>query len=204
MSIAIHEKLLAKFKYRFPMVHEMLSANGVLCLREKKDVDFFAHMARTVAGQQLSKQAATTIWKRVLSEAERNGIGIFEFCGELHKDEIRKCGLSRSKVSAILSLKAAIENNEIVSKSLRQAPLDEIRKQVTKLWGFGDWSADMIAISFFGHPDVWAPGDAALQRGVKILSGGDAALEVEILRMVRPYRTYLALHVWRALDSKII
>ena len=204
MSLAIHEELLAKSKRRFPTVHEMLSANGVLYLREKKDAGFFVHMAKTVAGQQLSKQAATTIWKRVLSAADSNGIGIFEFCGGSHTDEIRKCGLSRSKVRAILSLKAAIENNEIVSKSLRQAPLDEIRKEVTKLWGFGDWSADMIAVSFFGHPDVWAPGDAALQRGLKVLSGGDAAREVEIIGMVRPYRTYLALHVWRGLDSKII
>ncbi|HIL61705.1 MAG TPA: DNA-3-methyladenine glycosylase 2 family protein [Porticoccaceae bacterium] len=203
MSKNIHSQLLNIASEKYPRLNKMLVINGVISLGKSEKSDFFRSMARTVAGQQLSKQAATKIWGRVVSAAERHGIELEEFCSEGYAENIRECGLSKLKAQAILRLKQAITSNQIDVDYLAAASHKEIRSEISKLWGFGNWSADMMALFFFGKEDVWAPEDAALKRGMLILSNNDLEVSEQIVHDSRPYRSYLSLHIWKALDDKI-
>jgi len=81
---------------------------------------------------------------------------------------------------------------------------DDIVKEITKLWDFGQWSAEMVSIFFYPQPDVWSNKDAALTRGVAFLTENNKSHEDAILNVVTPYKSYLALHIWRGIDSGYI
>jgi DNA-3-methyladenine glycosylase II len=179
----------------------MIESNGIIYLRRQKAADFFAVMARTVAGQQLSTKAAATIWSRVEKAAQDRKLKLAEFCCDAHVAIIKSCGVSGSKTKAIVLLNQAIQAKEIDPASLFKASHRDIVMAVTSLWGFGPWSADIIALFYFANPDVWSPPDVSLQRGLRALAGDKPARAEAILKVVRPYRSYLALHIWQALDS---
>ena len=203
MSKKIHEYLMSRTK-KFPTLHNAIKTNGVLILQKKDKSDFFYHLARTVAGQQLSTKAASTIWNRVLDASESSKTTLFNFCDTKNAQAILNCGLSKNKVRAITELKKAIEDNEISVEFLGKSSQETIVSEITKLWGFGEWSADMITLSFFGQVDVWSNGDAALNRGMRVLTKGNPKKEKEIIDAVTPYKSYFSMHIWKALDSNIL
>jgi DNA-3-methyladenine glycosylase II len=62
----------------------------------------------------------------------------------------------------------------------------------------------MIAIFYFGMKDVWSNEDLSLRRALNVVAGGDAKIEAAILEHTAPYKSYLALHLWKAVDTKVI
>ncbi len=204
MTKIIHRELLAKTEGSFPLVHQLVKTNGVISLEKKDGGELFDFLVKTVIGQQLSKKASSTIWARVTSVAKSVDYSLQEFCSDDNFEIIRNCGLSRFKVKALIELRRAFENNEISSRQLSKSSHEGIVKEITKLWGFGQWSAEMISIFFYAQPDVWSNNDAALKRGMSLLSGNSRSQEVAMLNAVTPYKSYLARHIWMAIDSGCI
>ncbi len=204
MSEAIHKQLLCVSRGRFGALNKIFATNGVISLKKGSDDLLFEHLVRTVAGQQLSKQAANTIWGRVVNLSETNGLSIFNQCSQEYADSLKECGLSRFKVKAILGVKDAFLTGAIEPSKLSRADYKTVVDRITSLWGFGNWSADMIALFFFAHEDVWSPDDVALQRGMRFVEEQDSTSAEEVLKAVAPYRSYLSLHLWKAIDTNII
>ncbi len=204
MSKAVHNQLLSVTRGRFGTLNKIITANGIINLCKKKDDLLFEQLVKTVAGQQLSKQAANTIWSRIINLCNSNEVSIFEQCSPEFADDLRACGLSRFKVKAILGVKDAFLSGAISPKQLSMANYPTVVNKISSLWGFGNWSADMIALFFFAHKDVWSPDDVALQRGMRFIVENDAVSSDEVLKAVTPYRSYLSLHLWKAIDTNII
>ena len=201
MTALIHQKLLNKTEFYFLTVHNLVKSNGVLVLEKKDEGELFDFLVRTVIGQQLSKKAASTIWSRVTTAIESVGCSLQEFCRDDNVVVLRDCGLSRFKVKALIELRKAFETDEISSRQLSKSSHEGVVKEVTKLWGFGQWSAEMVSMFFYAQPNVWSDKDAALTRGILLLSGNNKSQEDAILNVVTPYKSYLALHIWRGIDS---
>ena len=204
MTELIHRELLAKTEESFPRVHQLVKRNGVVTLEKKDEDELFGYLVRTVIGQQLSKKAASTIWSRVTTAIESVGCSIQEFCRDENVDALRNCGLSRFKVKALMQLRNAFDTNEISGSQLSEFGHEDIMRHITKLWGFGQWSAEMVSMFFYAQPDVWSDKDAALTRGMSLLSGNNKCQEDAILDVVTPYKSYLSLHIWRGIDSGYI
>ena len=201
MTELIHRELLARTEESFPRVHQLVKRNGVVTLEKKDEDELFGYLVRTVIGQQLSKKAASTIWSRVTIATESVGCSLQEFCRDDNADVLRNCGLSRMKIKAVIQLRKAFDTNEISGSQLSGFGREDIMSHITKLWGFGQWSADMVSMFFYAQPDVWSDKDAALTRGMSLLSGNNKSQEDAILNAVTPYKSYLALHIWRGVDS---
>jgi DNA-3-methyladenine glycosylase II len=201
MTKLIHRKLLARTEESFPRVHQLVKTNGVVTLEKKDEDELFDFLVRTVIGQQLSKKAASTIWSRVTTAIESVGCSFQEFCRDDNVDILRNCGLSRFKVKALIHLRNAFEAGEISGNQLSKFSHEEIVREIKKLWGFGQWSAEMVSMFFYAQPNVWSDKDAALTRGILLLSGNNKSQEDAILNVVTPYKSYLALHIWRGVDS---
>lgn len=204
MSEEIHKYLLRSTRTRHPQLHRIIKQNGILSLTKKRNRDFFEYMAKTVAGQQLSNRAAATIWERVLQAAAEKNLHVFELFTRKNEKLLRKCGLSGNKIRAILGLKEAIEQKQISALKLSRREHETIVNEISQLWGFGTWSAEMITLFFFAREDVWSLGDAALQRGIRLLADDNDEEVQAILESTSPYKSYLSLHIWKALDSKIL
>jgi DNA-3-methyladenine glycosylase II len=203
VSKIIHEKLMTATQRKFKPLHKLIQLNGPQYLKKNHKEDLFVYLANTVTGQQLSNQAAATIWGRVVNAAgdEKN---LFDFCCDKNVESLRACGLSRNKIKAIVGVKEAFENGYLDSQKLVKADYETLKQTISGLWGFGAWSADMIAIFYFGMQDVWSNEDLSLRRALGVVAEGDAKMEQAILEHTTPYKSYLALHLWKAVDTKVI
>ena len=74
------------------------------------------------------------------------------------------------------------------------------KKTITSLWGFGDWSAEMIAIFYLGKTNIWSEKDLILNKGINQICDQCKLTPDELLKIVDPYQSYLALHIWRHKD----
>ena len=170
-------------------------------LEKRNNKELLLYLARTVAGQQLSTKAAGTIWQRVVSKSLEHSDSLEDFIDHANFDAIHSCGLSKFKTRAIVELKEAFNNGLICPNRLAAGTHESIRDEITSLWGFGPWSADMVAISFFAMPNVWSDSDASLNRGIGILEDKCNTNSNELIAACNPHRSYLAKHVWLGLDS---
>lgn len=71
--------------------------------------------------------------------------------------------------------------------------------------GIGEWSAHMFLMFQLERPDVLAPGDLGIRKGIQIsyeLAVLPAPAEViGIAEPWRPYRTAACLYLWRSIDA---
>lgn len=203
MTAKIHQALLITSE-RFPALHKIINSNGVIELHRKPKNEFFRYLAKTATGQQLSKAAATTIWTRVEHASKNSCKDVFNFCNSTNYQCLRDCGLSNSKVKTITELHDAIASDSISSEVFTTNDQTFIKSEITKLWGFGEWSANIALLSFFGFQNIWLDDDAALQRGMKIIGIKDDVLPSVVIENFTPYKSFLSLHIWKALDDNIL
>lgn len=157
----------------------------------------FTGLVRIVVGQQLSISSAAAIWSRVES-------GVVPFDPDqmmsLSEDALRSFGLSRSKITTIRSLAAAVLDGTFDVAALDQAQDQDIHKALTGLRGFGPWSADIYIMFCLGRRDGFAAGDLALQEGVRLVMDLEerptAAQLLEISERWRPWRGVAARLLW--------
>ena len=77
----------------------------------------------------------------------------------------------------------------------------ELSLFIQSLWGFGPWSAEIIAMFFYGMPDIWAKKDLILNRYIKLIAKLENESYENIIQVYSPFKTYLALHIWKANNS---
>jgi len=197
----IHRELIKTAKKHHPEIARLIKDNGVLSIEARDEKDLFNFLARTVTGQQLTKAAANTIWDRLIKFSSNKKSTLKKLCIKRNEAKLRACGLSKNKITALIGLHKAFENKEISKQKILKAGYEGITDMVTSLWGFGQWSADITAIFYVHHPDIWPVGDGAIARGVKMYAG-DSESSIDISEKYSPYRTYLALHIWKGLDNE--
>ena len=77
LSSNIHRLLLERNRQN-KSTHELIKLNGMISIRAKRSKDLVAHLAKVVAGQQLSTKAADSIWKKIETLLEENNCSIEE------------------------------------------------------------------------------------------------------------------------------
>ena len=200
MSEKIHQYLLdVSRKYCKPL-ESIIKKNGVMHIDVPKDLDIFDCLAQTVVEQQLSYKAANSIWNKIKNSAAEKNIILIEYFRKKNTASIRNNGLSNNKLKAIMGAKQAIESGDITLQKLSIMTYPEFKKTITNLWGFGDWSAEMIAIFYLGKTNIWSQKDLILKRGIDQLCDGSNLTPNKLLQLVDPYQSYLALHIWRYKD----
>ena len=163
----------------------------------------FRHLVRIITGQQLSVRSAETIYGR-----------LEEFLGKKYtpdrvlksKDEdLRKLGLSNSKVKYVKSVAEAAGSGRKCLSKLFELNDDEVISALTEIKGIGVWSARMFLISYLKRPDVFASGDLGLKKAMCNLYGYDIddpkKLWDKRAEVWSPYRTLASLHLWRISEN---
>lgn len=144
-----------------PRLGPIVAASGPVPLRRR--APGFAGLARVVTAQQVSAQAAASIWARVegLVGAEPEAADF-----DAHGDEVlRGAGLSAAKVRTLRAVGAAIESGLDLG-ACAELPEEEAIARLTAIKGVGRWTAEVWLLFSAGHPDVWPAGDLALRAAV--------------------------------------
>lgn len=158
----------------------------------------YAHFLRIIVGQQLSVKAAATIFARL--EAALDGDFQPDRVLAMGDDELRALGLSRQKIDYARGLSRAVLEGSLVPEALAELPDEDVMAQITRLKGFGRWSAEMFLLFSLGRPDVWPADDLAIQAGIHRIKNmrkrPDRKRTDAVARPWRPYRGAAAIFVW--------
>ena len=200
MGREIHSHLIEVSKKHCKPLQKLLQKNGVIEINVPKNFPLFDCLTQTVIEQQLAYAAAKTIWQRLNKAAASADQTLFQFCNQKNRANLKKIGLSGNKIKAILGARSAIKSGDLNADDLSVMNYEKLHKTITSLWGFGNWSVDMIAIFYYGMTNIWSDQDLILNRGIKSLCEKTDLSPEDLLQLVNPYQSYLALHIWRYKD----
>ena len=200
MTHKIHNHLLKiSTKYCKPL-ESIIIANGVINIEIPSNLELFDCLAQTVVEQQLSYKAAKSIWKKINNSAKELDMKLMDYLSEENTISMRNDGLSNNKIKAILGARVAVKSGDITLSKISEMDDETYKKTITSLWGFGDWSAEMIAIFYLGKTNIWSEKDLILNKGINQICDQCELTPDELLKIVDPYQSYLALHIWRHKD----
>jgi DNA-3-methyladenine glycosylase II len=148
----------------------------------------YVTLLRTIVGQQVSTQAARSIWAKL-----EGAVGDAADPAALiaaSDEALRAAGLSRQKISYARSLAEAVSSGRIDLAGL-PADDEEAIAQLVQAKGIGRWSAEIYLLFAEGRPDIWPAGDLAVQIAVgRILGLPDRPSEKQIRQVAEPWRPH--------------
>jgi DNA-3-methyladenine glycosylase II len=161
--------------------------------------DAFRSVTNAIVGQQISVAAAEAIWGRL--EALLGEVTPARVLS-VSEDDLRSCGLTRSKASYVRGL--ATEADTLLPGDWALRTDGELRKHLMGFRGIGPWTAEMLLMFVLLRPDVFSPGDIGLVRAIQRLTDGvedgkDAAAFAE---RWAPWRTAASWFLWRTIDDE--
>jgi len=155
----------------------------------------------TVIGQMLSNAASNAIIGRLKQKfADSRNIILWASRTAGRKGPLY--GVSQRKRKTLHSWHEFSKRNNGVWKKWTSMPLEKYQDKITGIWGFGQWSADMIAIFYLARMDIWPETDAAIGRVVSAIFGNEST--VNIRKYVNGCETVAALYIWELLNRNLL
>lgn len=202
MTPRIHRHFVKTARSVSLPLHAAITQVGRIELPERRRRGFVWFLSRVVVGQQLSTAAARSIWARVEIAVRADGSAVPAFFRGRNARVLRQCGISNAKIKALIAIREAHERGILSVRRLRKMSHAERSGYLQEIRGIGQWTADMASIFFFRDPDVWPEGDVGVYRGAeRILGKRSRRTVLRIANSFSPYRSFLALYMWRVLDG---
>lgn len=149
---------------------------------------------RTLVGQQISVAAARTALGRLVAQLGEGGFPSAATLAERGRDVLRG---PTSRIDAIVGVAEAIAEGRLALDI--GMPLADFRATLLAQRGIGPWTADYLAMRALGSPDVLPVDDLVIRQSAAAL--GMPAERAALTRHAQrwsPWRSYAALHLWRA------
>ena len=153
--------------------------------------------------QQVSLASAYAAFKKL---KERIGFVTPVKILSLSDAELRSCYFSRQKIIYARELAKAIQSKQLRLNRFLNAHEDEVRLELKKIKGIGDWTVDVYLMHALQRSDLFPLGDIALVNSLKEVKQlkKDVSKErmLKIAEPWRPYRTIAAMILWHAYIQK--
>jgi DNA-3-methyladenine glycosylase II len=149
----------------------------------------------------LSRKAAASIYSRLQTKAKEEGLS---GTWELRDAHLAACGVSSRKIKTIKCFRTNYIRDPGYYQNWKNLSPNSLLQEVNKQWGMSDWTSNMLSIFHFGHEDVFPENDGSIKRALNLaheLINRSAKLDP---KAAKPYRSYLALYLWQALDHGIL
>jgi len=158
----------------------------------------FATLSRIILEQQVSLASARTLYGRLSKHLE----GGWTPAAILREGTtgLMGRGVTRQKAGYLFALAERIERGELVLRSLGRASDEDAQRQLIACHGVGPWTASIYLLMALRRPDIWPPGDLALQKALSRLLGLERMLTneeaIECASQWAPYRAVAARILW--------
>ena len=114
--------------------------------------------------------------------------------------ELRACYFSRQKTVYVRDLAEAIVTKQLNLNKLAASTDDEIRTELKKIKGIGDWTVDVYLLFVLQRSDIFPTGDLAMMnalKGIKQLPKSTTKEEIIALAEAwRPHRSLATMMLW--------
>ena len=154
----------------------------------------FQTLCKLILEQQVSIESARACYQkleRFLIEVTPITISIISV------EELRDCSVSRQKAVYLKALAEAVLNKSLVLETLSQKSDDEVRKELIKIKGIGNWTIDVYLMFSLQSEDIIPLGDIAVVNTIKELF--DCKTSEEIVKLSenwKPYRSMATFFLW--------
>lgn len=182
-------------KKTYPKLSEFFVATKGATYPPIQKISLEDAFVKVVNSQMLSTKAASAILSRVEQQVKESG---YQRLNELTAEEFRTCGMSRAKIRSIQEFTELYNKDPTIYEAWRNLTYEELCIEVDKIWGASTWTAQMLAMFYFGNQDVFPDKDLAIRKGVDLIrSEFDKRFNPA---KAAPYRTLLARCIWHAYD----
>ncbi|HEY0750808.1 MAG TPA: DNA-3-methyladenine glycosylase 2 family protein, partial [Chitinophagaceae bacterium] len=150
----------------------------------------------TILEQQVSLASAYAAYKKL---KERLGEIAPVKLLNLSDGELRACYLSRQKIIYTRLLAEAIMAGNIDLPSFQDKPDEQVRTELKKIKGIGDWTVDIYLIHALQRTDIFPIGDLALINAIKMVKGIKEISKEELTSMSKswkPLRSMATMLFW--------
>jgi DNA-3-methyladenine glycosylase II len=182
------------------VMRKLIPRFGDACLQSRGDP--FVTLARSVVGQQISVQAAQTIWDRFakLGKGKLQPSKVLK----LKLDDMRACGLSARKIEYLVDLSLHFDSGALHVKQWEGMDDEAIIAELVAIRGIGRWTAEMFLIFHLMRPNVLPLDDIGMLRGISenYFSGESVSRSEakEVAAAWAPFRSVAVWYLWRSLD----
>lgn len=158
-------------------------------------------LVRIILEQQVSLAAAGTLYRRI--RGELGGVSARRLVAA-GPERLHALGMTRQKARYCHALGEAVRSRRLSFPALHRAGDQEAIAMLTELPGIGPWTAGAYLMAAMRRPDVWPPGDLALQRAIaRLLPEADAAELAGHGERWRPRRAVAARLLWHYYRAEI-
>ena len=164
MPTAHHKKIahLKKSDPRLKIIIEGVKLRELTATRGP-----FEALVEAIVSQQLSIKAADTIFKRFVALTPGRKFPTPREIIKMPVAKMRKCGLSRMKVSFIKDLAQKTLDGSLNFKQMDAMSDEEVIEHLDRVKGIGRWTAEMFLIFSLSRDDVFSYGDLGLRNALQ-------------------------------------
>jgi DNA-3-methyladenine glycosylase II len=189
--------------FKDPVLNKLVKKYGAPNNFKDRSEFLYEELVESIIGQQLSGKAADTIFKRFLALYKNSKFPRPDELLKTDVEKLRSAGMSYSKTSYIKNIAKAFKDKSLDVKKLKKMSDEEIKKELIKIKGVGNWTVEMILIFTFKRGDVFSLGDAGLRRAIKNLYNIEKDADVlKLAEKWKPKRSYACWYLWRSLENK--
>ncbi|CAM3637341.1 DNA-3-methyladenine glycosylase family protein [Flavobacterium chungbukense] len=153
----------------------------------------FETLVLLILEQQVSIDSAKATFLKIKSYTTCNP----ETMAVLSDEEFRNLGVSRQKTKYIKILAEAILSKELDIESLALKSAKQVREELIKLKGIGNWTIDIYLMFCLEESDLIPLGDIAVINTIKELLDIHDKQEMQIhAEQWSPYRSYATYLLW--------
>lgn len=156
----------------------------------------FATLLYIILEQQVSLASAKACYDKL---SARIGLVSPENLLTLDDAEMKRVGFSRQKTLYARHLSEAVIERRIDLENLHRLPDAQVKAELIKLKGVGEWTSDIYLLMALLRHDVMPKGDIALHTAWHKLSGEPRPSSDEFLSIAtrwRPFRSVAARLLW--------
>jgi DNA-3-methyladenine glycosylase II len=126
----------------------------------------FETLVLLILEQQVSIDSAKACFLKLKDSTE---VFLPEVLFSMEDEAYRNVGVSRQKTTYIKALSSAILNKDIDLESLAKKPSQQVRDELIKIKGIGNWTIDVYLMFCLQAPDIIPLGDIAVVNTIKEL-----------------------------------
>jgi len=165
------------------------------------DRDPFESLVEAIISQQLSWQAARTIFERLKTVLQTEVVDA-QSLKNLPISELRQAGISPQKVLYLKDLSSRVVSGPLDLNSLKRRPDDEVVQILDEVKGIGMWTAQMYLLFVLGRPDVLPVSDLGIQLAIQKIYSLRKLPKAEKIEKIaanwHPYCSIASLYLWHA------
>ena len=163
----------------------------------------FTTLLRIILEQQVTLASAEALYNRLaVSVRPFDPAGILA----LGPTGLQGLGVTRQKTRYALALADQVTRGQLTLRRLGRCSDADAREQLMQVPGIGPWTAGIYLLMALRRPDVWPPGDLALDKALARLHGSASTLSAneveEVTAPWRPLRAVAARILWHSYLSE--